>query len=85
MGEPMWQNPSATLRRVLCEEEHAGEEGSEERAQFKEKFLNDLAKQLGVSVDRLEVEAIFPDSGARGGPPGSGFAAAPAACRAGSP
>ena len=49
------------IRLLGSLDEHAGEEGSEERAQFKEKFLNDLAKQLGVSVDRLEVEAIFPD------------------------
>ena len=46
------------LRMAGSMEAQAGEEGSEERQAFTQQFVADLAKELGVPTERLEVETI---------------------------
>ena len=53
--------PAVTMdfRMAGSIEARAGEEGSEERQAFTQQFVADLAKELGVPTERLEVETIF--------------------------
>ena len=53
--------PAVTMdfRMAGSIEAEAGEEGSEERQAFTPQFVADLAKELGVPTERLEVETIF--------------------------
>jgi hypothetical protein len=42
-------------------EEVAGVEGSTEREMFNERFKREMAKLMGISPERLHIEAITPD------------------------
>ena len=52
---------TADIRLVGKMEEVAGLEGSAEREMFNERFKREMAKLMGISPERLHIEAITAD------------------------
>jgi hypothetical protein len=42
-------------------QDHAGNPNTDRRKLFEDKLKREMAKQLGISEDRLEIEGVFPD------------------------
>ena len=52
---------TADIRLLGRLEDVAGKPGTEKRVLFEDKFKREMAKIMGISAERLQIEAITPD------------------------